>query len=108
MSTILEYVYLGRDNSIDILLKADGVAVDLSSVTQIDLIVGDVTISSTNQGVDLIRWAQVGYDTGEVRLALGDSSITASGKQRAYLIVYDPTNTAGINWGAIDLYVSTI
>lgn len=107
---MIEIVYLGRDNSIDLLLNADGVAVNLSSVTKMVLVVdGSTQISSTNLGDDPIRWNQVGYDTGEVRLFLKDELIT-SGRHSSQLIVYDPTNTDGVVWGSfqVDVYAETI
>ncbi len=102
---MIEVAYLGRDNSIDLLLKADGSAVDLSSVTRMVLVVSATTqVSSTNQASDPIRWDQVGYDAGEIRLFLKDQDLT-SGKNTAQLIVYDPTNTDGVVWGSFVIKV---
>jgi hypothetical protein len=101
-----ETVYLGHDNSIDLILQADGVAVDLAGVTAMKLTMRDVLISSTNQAADPIRWAQAGYDTGEIRLFLGDEVIEpGTYKTSAWLTVYDPTNPDGVVWGNIPLTV---
>lgn len=92
-----EYVYLGRSNSIDLLLKADGVAADLSSVTKITASFNGTLVSSTNSTAGTIRWSGVGFVTGEIRLLLGTESIP-TGKYSVPIIVYDPANTTGIQW----------
>ncbi len=92
-----EYVYLGRDNSIDLLLKADGVAVDLASVTKITASFKGTLVSSTTPTTGAIRWSGAGYDTGEIRLFLGAQTIPA-GKYSVPIIVYDPANTSGVQW----------
>jgi hypothetical protein len=101
----VEFVYLSHDNSIDLLLKADGVAYDLSDATTATLTLGGVTITSTNLSNSPIRWNKVGYDTGEIRLFLGDQSINVGTYQKAYLVIYDPNNTNGIVWGDIRITV---
>lgn len=101
-----EIVYLGHDNSVDLLLKADGVAVDLAAVTAATITVGDVTISSDNEDTDPIRWAKSGYTTGEIRLFLGVESIVASTTvYPAYLVIYDAENPNGIVWGYVPIRV---
>lgn len=103
---VIETAYLGRDNSIDLLLKADGVAVDLSSVTRMVLVVaGSTLVSSTNVDGDPILWSKSGYDTGEVRLFLKDESLS-TGRNTAQLVVFDPTNTDGIVWGSFVIVVN--
>lgn len=105
MSPIAETVYLDRDNTIDLRLKADGVVVDLSSVTTITLIVGAGTISSNNADDATIRWAKPGYSTGELRLFLGGQAIEP-GRYNAELIIFDPTHPNGLHWGNIVLRVT--
>lgn len=100
-----EYVYIGHDNDIRLLLKQNDVASDLSSVTKIEFIVGSSTVTSTNQANDPIRWAQGGYVTGEVRMELGAQSLKAGHYSTAPLVVYDASNTNGIVWGTIDTTV---
>ena len=101
-----EIVYLERDNRIDLLLKANEVAVDLTSVTRIDLVAGTSTITSANQSGDPIRWAQSGYAAGEVRLTLGGEDLDASpNPYAAHLIVYDASNPGGIVWGSLRILV---
>lgn len=95
-----EVIYLAHDNRVDLLLKADGVAVDLAAVFQITLKVGTAgaLITSTNLAGDKIRWAQAGYATGEVRIDAGDATLTP-GNYDAYLTVYDASNPDGVVWG---------
>lgn len=99
-----ELIYLGHDNFIDLILKSDGVAVDLTSVTRMTLTLGATLIDSDNGATDPIRWAKAGYATGQVKLYLGNQTITA-GSYRAPLIVYDATNTNGIVWGLVPLAI---
>jgi len=56
-----EIVYLGHDNSIDLVLKADGTARDLSNVTKITATFDSTKIESTDKAAGAIRWAQDGY-----------------------------------------------
>jgi len=98
-------VYLGHDNALDYILKADGVAVDLSSVTRMTLTLGSVLIDSDNGDSDPVRWAKSGYATGQFRLVLGGQTLTAGHYQNAWLVVYDPTNTGGVVFGSIPIFV---
>jgi len=101
---ITEIFYIGHDNTIDLLLKADGTAQDLSSVTKMVLEIGDTTIdSSVETGV--FTWTGTGT-TGKVIIDLNEysGSIDAD-TYNARLIVYDPTHTDGIVWGEFVLVV---
>ena len=99
-----EVVYLGHSNSIDCILKANNTAVDLSGVTQMTVNFGTAVITSTNNATHHILWNQAGYDTGEVRLYLGSTTIPA-GDYDVPLIVYNATATAGIVWGKLGIRV---
>ena len=101
----LEYVYLGRDNTIDLLLKADGTATDLASVTKITASFNNVLISSTDNEAGLITWDVDGYDTGEIRIAVGGETIPGGKYNKVPIIVYDATNTTGVHWGYIPVEV---
>jgi hypothetical protein len=100
---ITSRVYLNHSNTIDIVLTANGAPVDLTGVTQITLVVGDTTISSTNQSTDVIRWSQSGWVTGKVVLTLGGQSIEEGTYPRCYLTVYDATWTSGLVWDVLQL-----
>jgi hypothetical protein len=96
-----ETIYIGRDNRIDMILKSDDEAVDLSLVTKIEIDIDGVVISSENWVSDPVLWNREGYDTGEIRMILGlEEGLTASAaKKKAYITVYDASNTHGIVWG---------
>jgi len=99
----IEKVYNGRDNTIDLLLKADGSAVDLSPVTRMKIIdkEGSFEIDSS-VALTAIDWA-TGV-TGKVILALGDQNLVV-GAYTCYLIVYDPSHDDGLNWGEFTIQV---
>jgi len=100
MADVLEYVYNSRNNTIDLLLKADGAAVDLSSVTRmvVEDVAGDWSVDESTTPAAFARSLTV---TGKVVISLGAQSLTA-GKYACRLIVYDPANTSGIVWGDPD------
>lgn len=99
-----EKVYLGHDNSIILILKADEVAADLRGITKMTLTFGATLIESENLDADPIKWARADYETGETRLYLGDEDID-SGAYQSALIVYDAANPEGIVWGFIPISV---
>jgi hypothetical protein len=98
-----EIVWLEHDNSVDLLLRADGDLVDLSAVTEITITVGGITVSSTDNVNGAIRWDGA-LETGEVQLHLGDESLP-EGDHNCRLVVYDPSNTDGIAWGYVPLKI---
>lgn len=95
-----EIVFNGRDNSVDLILKEDGSAKDLSSITRIDVVVdGSVKLSETNKSTGNIQW-DVGT-TGKVIIKLGTlapSQRLAAGVYDFDLILYDASNTRGLLW----------
>ncbi len=103
-----EIVWIGRDNSIDLILKADGTAIALAAATRITAGFGATLIDSDNGDTDPIRWAKVGYETGEIRLFLGalETPLTA-GVYKVPITVYEPANPHGIFWGHVDIRVLT-
>lgn len=96
---VIETVYKGRDNRNDLLLKANGVAVDLSAVTKIELVGDGLTISSTTIP-GAFDWSVGG---GVVNLSLGSVEDLSIGVNVFSLIVYDPDNLSGIHWGELIL-----
>jgi len=100
-----EYVWIGHDNIINLILKVDGVAQDMSDITKITLSIDLLLISSTNLVTDKILWNKGGYAAGEIRLQLGEVSGLAAGRHDAVLTVYDATNTDGIVWGIVPLMI---
>lgn len=100
-----EIVYLGHDNSNDLILKADGVEVSLSGVTSMTLTIGTKKISSTNQLTDPILWTKSGYSKGEVHLLLGHQSFVPKNYRTCPLVIYDSSYEDGLVWGNIHLDV---
>ena len=96
MTVIIEHVYNDRNNTIDLLLKANDTAVDLSSVTR--MIIADVNGGwSVDENDSPDAFDRDTGVTGKVIISLGEEDITA-GKYRVRLTVYDPTNTDGVIW----------
>jgi hypothetical protein len=104
---IEETVYIGRDNTIDLLLKADDVAQDLSGVTKMVLIddsdkadaVDDISSEDHSAAFD---WSSA--VTGKLILSLGEvfeSEEIDRGRYVFNLVVFDPANTDGIVWDKI-------
>ena len=100
-----ENLYLARDNTIDLILKADGEAIDTSGITSITLSFSDELVTSSDGATGAIMWNQSGYATGEIRIDAGAESITP-GTYDAVLIVYDATNTNGIRFGTVSITVA--
>lgn len=106
MARPAETVYLGRDNAIDLTLKADGAAANLISVTRIDLQAEDgswAVDSAASPGA--FDWT-TNPGAGYLRMVLGYEAIP-EGVHRVELVVYDPTNTGGVVWSEFRLTVTT-
>lgn len=101
-----EIIWLGHDNLNDLILKADGVAVDLSGVTEMKIKVedDDLIIVSGNYPGDPILWNGEEFETGEIRLSLGGQALSTA-RHKATLVVYDAANPNGISWGHLWLEV---
>lgn len=95
-----ELIWLGRDNSIDLLLYANSSAVDLAAVTEMRLSLKNTTVVlvSTDSTAGIIQWGSTAYATGEIRIAAGGSTQLVAGRYTATLVVFDPSNTDGIVW----------
>ena len=103
-----EKLYLDRDNTVDLILKAEGVAVDLAPVTEIKAVFDQVEIISTDKAAGLITWDQGGYDTGEIRLECADDSTLKSqggGTWDVAIISIDGSNPIGVHWGNVRIEV---
>jgi len=107
----VEYIRTGRDNTIDLLLKDDDVAVPLSAVNKIIISFDEATglraIESTDAAAGDIKWAQSGYDTGEIRLFLGTLTTPISdGRYEASIDIYDPISMDdGVFMGTVEIHV---
>lgn len=94
---LIENTFNGRNNTIDLLLKADGAAVDLSDVTRMTLTVGSTTLDSATHPA-YFDWVHTPAVTGKLVLALGAAGLTAGEYQRATLVVYSADNVSGVRW----------
>jgi hypothetical protein len=94
--------YSLRDNTTDLQLTADGAAVNLSSVTKMELVDrhNKVTISSATSP-DVFDWSG---GAGGVKIAFGEANLQLS-SYTFKLIVYDPTNPDGIVWDTLTVAV---
>jgi hypothetical protein len=110
-TTTTEFVYVGRDNTIDLMLKEDGVIVELhETVTRMDLkfsdrIYEDQYITSVDYPT-AFDWVTRGEE-GIVILKLGGIELTSGKDTKVELIVYDTINTNGIVWGTVPIRVIT-
>jgi len=105
---LTERIYYGHDNTIDRILKSDGVAVDLNLVTKIGITIGGVTFESSDKAAGVITWDQVGYDTGEIRIDIGNELTLLPLVGDIYdceITVFDASHTKGIAWDTIRVEV---
>lgn len=96
----MERVYLDRDNTIDLVLMADGVAADLSAVTRMTIAFGDTDVDSAT-AASVFDWSG---GSGLLTLQLGGQEI-AVGRYDARLVVYDASHANGLVWGDIEILV---
>lgn len=93
-----EVVYSGRDNTIDLELRADGAPVDeLTAVTRMVIYLhadGNVITLDSNASPGAFMWGA----SAIAKFALGGEGV-APGYYFARLVVYDPDNINGIEWG---------
>jgi hypothetical protein len=103
-----EIVFIGNDNIFDRILKADGVAQDLSNVTKIDLVINDNLTITNSTGTDFpIKWLSLGT-TGLVQFQIGMESGLINGYYDAQIVVYDATYDDGLVWDDFELHIKTI
>ena len=97
-----EVLYLGRDNTIDVQLKADGSAQDLSGVTHMMAIFSGVTFTSVGRET-WFDWTT--GPTGVLYMKLSGATGVMAGIYNMELIVFDTSNTSGVHWGVIPVVV---
>ena len=102
-----EIIYVGRDNKISLLLKADEVVVDLTAVTKVGLLFQENYYHSDS-------WPNAfNYATratgGIIILDLAAiTSLEAGRDKNAELLIYDNTNADGIVWETFDLWIKEL
>ena len=105
MTTGREVIWIGKDNTIDLLLKAGGVTQNRTSVTDVKIVFSGMTISSS---VSPLLFSGVTDSSGAtLTLKLGKVGGLVAGTFDAKLILYDSTNDSGIVWGEIPLVVKS-
>lgn len=89
-----EMVYLGSDNSIDLLFMFDGNVADISDTERITIEFGDTVVDS-DTSPDAFDWSD--GENGILYLTLGDESIP-TGSYDAFVAIYDSDNVNGLAW----------
>lgn len=97
---ISEVFYLTRDNTVDLILKSDGVVTNLASVTKVEVLDTGCKWSVDSEGSP--EAFTIGGADGSLILAFGNEPIPA-GTYKCRIIVYDPTNIEGVVWGEVKL-----
>lgn len=99
-AVLTAFVANGRDNTIELRLLADGVVIDGSSITKVELAAQGQSFNSDDDPTlfDLSQKAD-----GIVILKLGGAGLDAGENQQAELYVYDAVNVNGIHWRGTDL-----
>lgn len=100
-----EIVWNGHDNSIDLILKQNNTAVDLSGTTMITASFGKRRIESNTPSTNLIRWSGSGYVTGEIRLFLGATDVKPGLYDVPIITYQDGGSSNGIVWGTIKIRI---
>lgn len=93
-------VYKNRDNTIDLEMRADGQAQNITGTTRMVLTIGDTVIDS-QFFANAFDWSTNGA-SGQLTLSLGQlNAILAmrNATYRATLDFYDATYTSGLRWG---------
>jgi hypothetical protein len=103
-----EIIYLGHDNEIDRVLKADGVIVPLDQVTRMQAKISSVTVDSEDSP-NCFDWDTRGVN-GIVELKLGGVAALADVKpaNSLTLIVFDADHPSGIHWDTFPIKIVSI
>lgn len=89
-----EYIYLGHDNRVDLLLMSGDSVADITNTTRATVEFEDTVIDS-DISTDAFDWSE---GEGVLYLIMGDETIPV-GSYKAVLTLYDVINTDGIVWG---------
>ena len=104
-----ETLYIGHDNTINLLFKASSAAYSMTSVVNITATFGALKISGSSSATSgALTWSGSGWSTGEVRLtlqSLSASSIPNTGVYNVPFIVYDAGHTSGIVWDYVPIRI---
>jgi len=95
-----EIVYSGRDNTVDLVLVADKLPVDITPITRVTIDVGGTIVDSDATPGAFVWPVDRELDGRPVKallLKLGGVGL-ATGDYRAELVVYDTDHPAGLVW----------
>ncbi|MEF3074124.1 hypothetical protein V2P20_03710 [Methylobacter sp. Wu1] len=94
-----ETVYLGHDNTIELVLSVDGQAINRTLITRLQLAMGATVLDSDTAPAlfDLTRADRLVMELGGAGLA--------AGRHAAALIIYDAGDPNGLVWGDLVLVV---
>ncbi len=100
-----EKIFNGHDNTIELELREENAAVDLSSITRIAVKLSgpaSAVIDSDAAGTGVVDWSD---GAGKLILRLGEQNI-APGRYTATVVVYDAgAYDDGLVWGSFGLEV---
>ena len=99
---ITETVYLDRDNTNSLELRANGAAQDISNLSRVTLKVGEKTIDSRIHS-NVFDWSTNGA-SGQLDMTLGHQDLR-EGTFQARLTVFDNSYPNGLVWGDFMLQV---
>lgn len=87
--------FLNRNNTIDIILKNDGVVINHTLITRILLIFDTLTIDSQTAPAlfDLTNAGKIVFKPGASALTVGAHSVT--------VVTYDASNALGVVWNDV-------
>ena len=95
-TTDAQVAYLDHDNTIEMVLKSDGLAVDLTPVSRMVLSSAGQVIADSDLNAGVFDWSA---GSGNLVIALGGLSLPLHREYKnSRLVVYDPTNINGIVW----------
>ena len=95
-----EFVYLGKNNTIELSLAVDGKVIDHTTITRCQIICGETTLDSSVSSAlfDLTK-------TDRLILKFGASSLTPK-RYDCSLIIFNASNPLGLGWGKLIITVS--
>ncbi|MHC4310874.1 MAG: hypothetical protein ACYSW3_00200 [Planctomycetota bacterium] len=96
---ITETLYKNRDNEIDLELRANGAAVDISGSTKVEIEVGDLVLNSNNYPTSF-DWTTNGAN-GQLTLDIARLAEIVNLKASTYktkVTVFDATYPNGLVW----------
>lgn len=103
MNELTEFVYLTRDNTIDLELRENGIPVNLTGLTRarlelrsVDDPTGAVAVFDSDVTPTLFDWVTLGA-SGVLIINLGGTALV-QGDYLARLVVYDGASPAGLVW----------